>query len=226
MLLAAIALAAGTNAALASHRAITGGQANAIAAAIAVRQSDLPSLKQQSNPITPQETRQNAQLTACVGGVPQTQALANTQSPNFVSSSGPSTTISSGTEILPSTALVAKDFAAVTGAHGLPCLLAELRGQLAANPPKGETVTSHAWRTASVVTGADGAFAFRFVVTLRQRRKTTTLILPLYVDLIGFEYGQAEVSLSVETVGSTPPPTSLERRLAALLIARAQTQIG
>ena len=56
-------------------------------------------------------------------------------------------------------------------------------------------------------------------------RKTTTLILPLYVDVIGFDYGQAEVSLTVEAVGSKPS-TSLERRLAVLLLARARAAIG
>jgi len=55
--------------------------------------------------------------------------------------------------------------------------------------------------------------------------KTTTLILPLYVDLVGFTYGQAEVSLSVESVGAKPS-TALEHRLVALLVARAHSAIG
>jgi hypothetical protein len=225
VLLVAVALVAGTDAALASRRTVTPAQALAVATAISIRHADVPKLKQTSNPMTAQETAQSAHLTACIGGVPNSEALANTQSPNFVSSSGTSVTLSSGTEILPSAALVAKDFAAVTGPHGLPCLLAQLRGELVGTPPKGETVTSHASRLAPVVSGAAGAFADRFTVVVTVTRKTTTLILPLYVDVIGFDYGQAEVSLTVEAVGSKPS-TSLERRLAVLLLARARIAIG
>ncbi len=219
------ALAVGTDAAHASHRTITAAEAHTVATAISVRHADVPELKQESNPITAQEMAQTAQLTHCVGGVPVGEALANTQSPNFVSSSGTSVTVNSGTEILPSPSLVAKDFAAITGSRGLPCLLSELRRELVGTPRKGETVTSYASRLSTPVSGADGAFADRFHVIVHVARATTTLILPLYVDLVGFTYGQAEVSLSVETVGSKPS-RSLERLLAALLLSRARTAIG
>lgn len=218
-------LALGGGAALAAHRSVTTAEAPAVANAIALRHADLSKLRLQSNPMTAQEIAQSAQLTSCVGGVPASEALANTQSPNFVSSSGASETVSSGTEILPSDALVAKDLAAITGPHGLPCLLAQLRSELVGTPSKGETVTSHASPLRSVVSGADGAFADRFVVVLHITHKNATLVLPLYVDLIGFVYGQAEVSLSVEVVGAKPSG-ALEHRLARLLLARARTAIG
>jgi hypothetical protein len=221
----AVALVAGTGVALASERSITRADAFAVASAIGVRHADVPRLKQQSNPMTAKETAQSAQLTACLGGVPESEALANTQSPNFINSSGTSGTLSSGTEILPSTALVAEDFNAITGPHGLPCLLKQLRQELVGKPPKGETVSSHAGRLAAIVSGADHAFADRFTVIVTVTRKTTTLILPLYVDLIGFTLGQAEVSLTVEAVGAKPS-ASLERRLAAVLVARARASIG
>jgi hypothetical protein len=225
VLLGVIVLVSGAGAALASHRAVTQTDALAVATAINVRALDVPKLKQQSNPITATELRQEAQLTACVGGVPASDALANTQSPDFVSSSGTSVTLSSGTEILASTALVAKDFAAVTGPRGLPCLLAELRSELVGKPPKDETVKSYASHLGPVVSGADDAFADRFTVTITMTHRTTALILPLYVDLIGFTYGQAEVSLSIETIGFKPS-AALERRLAAVLVARARSAIG
>jgi hypothetical protein len=223
--LVAALLAAGADAALASHRTVTIAQAVAVATAISIRQADVPKLEQRSNPMTAKESAQNAQLTACIGGVPDSEALANTQSPNFVSSSGTSVTLSSGTEILPSAALVAKDLAAVTGPHGLPCILKQLRGELVGKPPKGETVTSYASRLTPVVSGADSEFADRFTVVITVVRKTTTLILPLYVDVIGFAYGQAEISLTVEAVGAKPS-MALERRLAALLLERARAAIG
>ncbi|MGA3361662.1 MAG: hypothetical protein ABSD82_06495 [Solirubrobacteraceae bacterium] len=223
--LVGVALVAGASAALASERIITRADALAVATAISVRHGDVPKLKPQSNPMTAQETAQSAQLTACVGGVPESEALADTQSPNFVNRSGTSGTLSSGTEILPSIALVAKDFDAITGPHGLPCLLKQLRQELVGKPPKGETVTAHGARLAPIVAGADRTFAYRVTVIITVTRKTTTLILPLYVDLIGFTYGQAEVSLTVEAVGAKPS-ASLERRLAAVLVARARSAIG
>jgi hypothetical protein len=177
-------------AAFALPATITAAQAPAVAAAISIRHADLPTDQQKSNPITPQELQQDATLTKCVGGVPVSEALANTQSPNFLSASGASVTINAGTEILPSTALVATDFAAITGTQGIA-----------------------------------KAFAYRFTVIVTQTKRTTTLILPIYVDVIGFAYGQVEVSLSIEAVGSKPP-AALERRLAALLVARAKTAIG
>ncbi len=222
--LAAMLLAVGTDA-VAAQRTITRAEALGVATAISVRHADLPTFKQQSNPMTAQEQRLAAQLTKCAGGVPESEALANTQSPNFVNSSGSSVTVNSATEILPSTALVAKDLAAITGSHGPACLLAELRGELVPSPAKDETVTGRAARLPSVVSGADTAFADRFAVVIRVTHPSTTLILPLYVDLIGFTYGQAEVSLSVMTVG-TKPSTALERRLAAPLVARAKAAIG
>jgi hypothetical protein len=224
-LLVGAALVTGAGAALASERTITRADAFAVATAIGVRHGDVPRLKAQSNPMTAQEMAQSAQLTACVGGVPESEALADTQSPNFVNRSGPSGTLSSGTEILPSSALVAQDFDATTGPHGLPCLLKQLRQELVGKPPKGETVTAHAGTIPPIVSGADRAFAYRVTVIVTVTHKTTTLILPLYVDLIGFTYGQAEVSLTVEAVGSKPS-ASLERRLATLLVARARAAIG
>jgi len=222
---ALVTLAAGAAAAFALPATITAAQAPAVAAAISIRHADLPTDQQKSNPITPQELQQDATLTKCVGGVPVSEALANTQSPNFLSASGGSVTINAGTEILPSTALVATDFAAITGTHGLPCLLRQLRGELIGKTPKDETVKSFASRRPQVAEGIAKAFAYRFTVIVTQTKSTTTLILPIYVDVIGFAYGQVEVSLSIEAVGSKPP-AALERRLAALLVARAKTAIG
>ncbi len=223
--LAVLPLATGAYAAPAAHPAITPSEAAAVAAAISVRQSDLPADKQEANPVTAEERRLAAQATKCAGGVPETDALANTQSANFVSRSAPSVTVSSGTEILPNVSLVAKDLASVTGPRGLPCLQAELRDELVPSLPKNERVATHSSRLASRVSGADAAFADRFAVVVRVTHGSTTVILPTYVDLIGFTYGQAEVSLSVMTVAKLPS-RSLESRLAALLVARAKAAIG
>lgn len=218
-------LALGADAALASHRTISRSQAQSVATAIALRPSDLPSLSQHSNPITAQDRRLNAQLTACVGGVPESKALAEGQSPSFASTGNLPVTINSDTEILPSATLVAKDLASITGSRGLPCLQAQLAGQLRSSLSKGETLSVHGARFPSVVSGSDGTFAIRFSVVVHATSGASTVSVPLYADSIGFAYGQAEVSFTVVETGAKPS-AALERRLAALLVARAHAAIG
>jgi hypothetical protein len=80
-------------------------------------------------------------------------------------------------------------------------------------------------RLPSVMTGSDGAFAIRVTVVVHVTRGAATASVPVYIDSLGFAYGQAEVSLTVERAIAAPP-ASLERQLAALLLARAHAAIG
>lgn len=218
-------LAAGADVSLASHRAITRSEAPAVVAAINLRHSDLPTLKEQANSITPQDTRLNAQLTACAGGVPAREALADVQSSDFVGSGPSGTTLGSEAEILPSAALVAKDLSAIGRPRALSCLVSVFGGALRSTIPKTDTVTTHAARLPSLVSGGDGAFAIRLTVVVHVKSGAATATVPVYVDSIGFAYGQAEVNLTVMRAIAAPP-ASLERQFAALLLARAHGAIG
>jgi len=53
----------------------------------------------------------------------------------------------------------------------------------------------------------------------------THVSVPVYADDIGFADGQAEVSLVLNTAVNAPS-ASLERRLAAVLVARARATLG
>jgi len=222
LLVVLLALAAG--AALAAVHTITRGDATAVATAVSLRQDDLPSLKQESNPVTPQQQRLAAQAAACAGGVPPSEAYANTQSPAFVSPQ-PSLTVASSVEILPSASLVARDFAAIERPRALTCMASELASQARLTLPKGDRLTAAAVRVPSVVPGGGESFEIRVTVTVSSRERGTTVNAPVYVDQIGFADGQAEVSLEVEAT-LVKPSTSLERQLATLLVARARTAIG
>jgi hypothetical protein len=224
-LLVAGLLAAGADVSLASHRMITRSEAPAVVAAINLRHSDLPTLKEQAISTTPQDKRRSAQLAACAGGVPQSAALADVQSSNFVAPGRSGVTLDSDTEILPSAALVAKDLAAIGRPRALSCLVRLFGGALRATIPKADTVTTHASRLPSVVSGGDGAFAIRLTVVVHVKSATTTVNVPLYIDAVGFTYGQAEVSFTALRAIAAPP-ASLERQLAALLLARAHAAIG
>ena len=218
-------LAVGVEAALGSHRDVTRRGAHAVAVAINLRQGDLPKLSAHSNPVTAQQRRFSAQLTACLGGVPDNLAYADAQSPTFASSGRSSLTISSNTEILPSAALVAKDLAAVRSPKGIPCLQRQLGAQLKASLAKGDTITIAGVPLPATVSGSDGTFALRFAVVVGIKHGSSIVPVRLYYDTIGFAYRQAEVGFDVLST-ATAPSSALERRLGASLLARARAAIG
>ena len=224
MLLIAV-LAVGVASAVGSEGTLSRREAHAAAVAINLRHVDLPSLAAQGNPITAQQRRFSAQLTACLGGVPNSRAYAEAQSPTFTGSGASALTVSSTTEILPSAALAAKDLAAVVGPAGIPCLQRQLGGELRASLAKGDTLQIHGEALPTVVSGSDGTFALRFDVVVDLKQGNTSFPVPVYYDTIGFAYGQAEIGLDVLST-SKKPSTTLERRLGAILLARARAAIG
>lgn len=209
----------------AAHRTVTRSQSPAVAAAVSLRHSDLPTFRQERNPITKQQQKLNAQLTACVGGVPDSLALAESQSPTFSTSGAPALTISSTVEILPSATLVAKDLAAITGAKGVPCLKSQLHTQLGGSLTKGESLTVTGARLPGPVSGSDGTFELRFTITFRIEQGSAVVHVPVFYDVIGFAYGQAEVGLDLLT-SAKAPSSALERKLTATLLTRARAEIG
>jgi hypothetical protein len=220
-----MAAAVGAQSVLASHRAITRADANAIATAISVRHSDLPSLKQESNPTTAHEKALSAQATRCAGGVPVSKAYANTQSDLFVSS-GQAVTIASGVEILPSASLVAQDFAAIQRSRALTCLLSEYQAAIGPSLSSGQKlISSRASRLPPALSGGEDNFAIRMTFVVAAKQGSTTVNVPVYLDELGFADGQAEISLELQTTLNTPA-ASLEQRLMRVLVARAQSAIG
>jgi hypothetical protein len=221
-----VLIAVAAHGAFASVRTVTRADATGLATAISIRHSDLPTFKQQSNPVTPQQQRLTAQATSCAGGVPPSTAYANTQSPAFVSSGQPSVTVASSVEILPSASLVAKDFAAIERPSGWHCLVSEFRSAVSPSLPKGDAITNTAvTRVPSLVSGAGATIMLRMTFDVSVRDGTSTVTVPVYVDQIGFADGQAEVTLEVQST-SVKPSASLERRLAGLLVTRARAAIG
>ena len=190
------------------------------------RPAERPSLTAVANPLTPQEIRTQAGATACAGGVPPSKAFANTQSPTFQTAGTSVLAAYSATEILPSTALVAKDLAAIERPRSLQCLLAEVETGLRSSLPVAAKLSgARATRMPSVLTGIAGSFAMRFSVTVRVAAGGASSTVAVYVDDIGFAHGQAEISLAIDTT-VTAPSSSLERRLAAVLVARARAELG
>jgi hypothetical protein len=223
--LAVVVLATGGGIALASHRTVTRGEAHAVATAINLRHADLPGLKEESNSVSAVDRRLDAQLTACVGEAPPSEAFAAVSSPSFAGPAPSLVTVSSQTQIFPSASVVDHDLAAGRRPRALTCLAAYAGSASRAVVAKDVTVSTHAAWLPTAVSGTDGVSGVRITVVLGETQGTTTEKVAVYIDAIGFVYGQAEVSLSV-TSTSTAPSRSLERRLEALLVARAQASIG
>jgi hypothetical protein len=222
VLLAVGAAAAATPA----PRSVTRAQAAAVASAMNLRHSDLPGLMQQANPQTAQDRKLDAQASACAGAVPPSRAYTDTQSPAFISSGQPSVAVASSVEIMPSTALVASDFHAVEQPRALPCLVTELDTQLRSSLPSSDRLgAGTATRLGPVASGVTDSFAVRiaFPVGVPAGKKVSTVTL--YFDEVGFAWGQAEVSVEVQSTGVVPS-SSLEKRLAGVLVARARATLG
>jgi len=223
--IAALLTAAGVDAALAAQKTISRASAKAVATAVNLRHSDVATLKQQSNPVTPSERRSTAALDACIGETAPSKFYADIDSPNFVGPAPTQLTISSETEILPSAALVASDLAAIRRPRALSCLKSELGKALVSSAPKGSTFKLSVARLPVALPGTDGVAAVRVTAVFHVKQGKTSVTVPAYIDGVGFAYGQAEVSLNV-TSTTAAPSAALEKRLALLLLARARAAIG
>jgi|GEM_PF-5436654 len=211
---------------------ITKRQARAIVAAIELRHSDLPGTSVQADPVTAQEQQENTQLARCMGSVLPSAALAFAQSPSFNSSvGGGQTSVNSATDVLPSVALVAKDFAADAQPRALSCLTRNVVDALEPGLPTGERILSSATvRIAAKIRGFSDVQATRTTITVSPPGGGAPTVAAasstsLHLDLIAFADGQVEIELQVV---STPglPSSSLEQRLDGILGARARTVLG
>lgn len=224
--LAAAGLAtAGTAAALAAAKTISPAGAKAVATAINLRHGDLPTLKVKSNPLTQQERDSSAQLDSCIGETPPDKALADIQSSNFIGPSPDTVTISSEAQIQASASVVASDLAAIRRPKALTCLRSALVKELASTAPKGSTYTISIARLPATLPGTTGVAAVRVEAIFHIKQNSKTVNVPAYIDDVGFAYGQAEISLNVIST-LQPPSSSLETKLAELLVSRAHSAIG
>jgi len=204
----------------------TAKQAQRIVSAISLRASDLRAYAQSPDPITKQELAQNSTLRACYGGLPLHDDLAYAQSPKFEASAAPYTTIGSSAAVLPNAKLPLEDLAAARRSKALVCESADVASSLHGELAAGQSlVSTKAAFIASPLASSIGAFAVRVTFVIRVTKGKQSQQVPSYADLIGFVYGQAEVSLSLITTGATPS-TALEKTLAATLLARAKAALS
>jgi hypothetical protein len=222
----AMVLLASAGAAFAAGGKITRSDASAVAAAINLRKKDLPkNYSQQPNAITVEERQLSDAATSCYRGVPNSEALANVVSPNFVGGGLTRPAVSSTVEIYPSATLADKDTRAFTGPHALPCLQRLVVTEASSGLAKDETVTvDEAWLSDIQVDGFR-TYVLRSSVTIHLRSGKLRLTVPTYEDVLGFTYGQEEVALDYGE-SRAKPKLSVERKLLGILAARAKASGG
>jgi hypothetical protein len=198
---------------------ITKEQAVAFAKAVNLRAADLPDMRA----TTPEHERgtmpEDRQLARCDGGVDPYRRIAQIHSDAFTGvSEGELERIGSEVELMPTAALTAQNNGAVRSPRGLKCV-AHLLAQEVAHERTGKarygSVTIS--KLATPLPGVDETFQYRITTTITAGLRR----IPLYIDLLGFVSGPAEVD--VTAIGAPQPAsTEAEQRLLSLLYSRAE----
>ncbi len=224
------AVVAGGGVALAAHGTVTRQRAPAVAAAISLSYLPVPSSSTTDDlrhPITPDHI--GAALGQCLGAGTNNRALAEVVSPTFIVFSPRYVMAASTVAIQPSQGQVANDLTAISSPKALGCLKRHASSAIRSSftdpvcgGPTAALFSLTAVKIPSLVSGSDGTFAYRFRFVTGCKHGLTYLA---YADYVGFAWGQAEVTLTVET-NNQPPPGALERQLAALLFSHARRAIN
>ncbi len=199
-------------------------QALAAARAVNLTAADLPgftvaSAKQGE---TAQEKRYERELLSCVGPLGSSRKLANASSRQFELSRGIlQLGVSSEVGVAPTPATAAGELAAIRSAHVRACFahyfdLVLKRHQYAGGMIGPVSVVSGTPPAA----GTTGGFGWRVTATLVIRG----IRIPFYLDILGFVYGPATVTM-FSTGALQPFPAAAQQRLFALLLGRAKVHI-
>jgi hypothetical protein len=184
--------------------------------------ADLPGFRAsapESEPEKAAEQQHETELLRCVH-VASSKALAEVDSGEFQRvSTTLAEAVKSEVTIAPSASLAAAELALVRGSHARACV-AHYLGLIL----KGKQYRGATFGGVSIVAGTppapgtSGGFGWRITVKIITRAISS----PLFVDILGFVYGPAEVSLYAS---GFPAPFSAreEERLFSLLLVRARS---
>jgi hypothetical protein len=157
----------------------------------------------------------DAVFARCSGGVDPSVAVLDRKSAKFKLAGSE---LGSSAVVYPTSALAAKNFAATRSNRGQACLrrlLTEDLNKEASNGARYSATTLTALPIA--LPGGQQGFGFRVAVTIL----VGTHKLRSFIDADDVLVGPAEVNLTTTRVAQ-PPPAASERRLLALLAARAK----
>jgi hypothetical protein len=213
------AVAAGTSAR--SERPLTKAQAKAFARAVNLRAADVPGFKVSSEHEheTVAEKRLERELLHCEGGVGGTRQLVEVGSKEFEHEDEQGDLgVQSGVTVEQTSALAAKELAAVRSARGRECFLHYLNQLFKGQKYRGANIGSASISSGTPpAPGTAGSFGWHISTTITLRG----VRIPFYMDILGFVYGPAEVTL-LDFAVPEPFPAATEQRLFSLLVERAK----
>ena len=198
---------------------------HAFAGAVNLRLSDVPGFVVSSasaSSHTPGEQRLQEQLDTCAGSLHG--ALGGNGehgSPQFHRRGDPlQEGVSSAVSFLEASAAVPATLAVLRSTHTRTCLTTYLRGLLAGQRFGGANVSRVSLQAGSPpATGTAGGFGWRVTAVFALKG----LHVPFYLDILGFVYRRAVVTLLSSAV-VVPFPASAEEHLFELLVTRARAQ--
>jgi hypothetical protein len=197
-------------------------QATAFARAVNLTASDVPGFKASkgsgAGPKSKTEANLEHELLLCVHPA-STKSTVELSSPDY---ERPSATgqqsVQSGVTIAPSAALASEELARVRSASARACATSALERYFAGEKSSGATVgaVSIAHSTPSAP-GTGGGFVWRISIPIT----AGGVKISPRIDVLGFVYGPAEVSLVTSSVPGAFP-VSTEQHLFSLLVSRAK----
>jgi hypothetical protein len=154
-----------------------------------------------------------------VGSVGTSRGLVESGSGDFQhQASITSLSVSSEVSVAETPAAADKQLAAFRSGSLPKCLSHYFSRLLSGQRYQGATVSPVSTKQGSPpAAGTTGSFGLRFTATVTLHR----IPIPLYIDILGFVKGSAEVSLFATGLPE-PVPASIEEHLFSLLLARAK----
>jgi hypothetical protein len=196
-------------------------QALAFARAVNLTAADMPGFSASSTHErkTPRERRLERQALACAGSVASEKKIAEASSREFELKRGIlDLGVSSEVSVARTSTIAARGLSALRGAHVRDCFSHYLdllfKEQRSAGATAGPVSIQSGTPPAP---GTTGGFGWRVTATFTVRHIT----VHLYMDLLGFVYGPAQVTLFSSGV-LRPFPATVQQRLFALLLRRAK----
>jgi hypothetical protein len=221
--------------------AVTPTQATAYAHAVNLKPGDVPELTAVGAEKGTSAKQGGEEAARCAGAESRYRRVADVKSAKFGgASASPRETMRSEVEVWPTTATAERNAAAELSPRGRACA-SHLLERLAIRGMTARVRIAHvgvAWLPAPLK-GPRDAFAARVTLTvaaegtrsqpgvssatLESRAEgTRKLQLPVYVDVLGFLSGPAQISLTATGL-KQPPSSATEHRVLSLLYSRAQT---
>ncbi len=199
-------------------------QALAFARAVNLTASDLPGFSGSSpqRSETARERELEHQMLRCAGSLRSGSSLAEASSKDFELRRGiVAVSVSSEVSVAQTPALAATGLAAIRSAHVRACfsrylgllLKGQHYGEATVGPVSIESGTPPA-------PGTTGGFGWRVTASLTTHR----IRIPFYMDILGFVYGPARVTL-FSSGALRPFPAAAEQRLFSLLLQRAKARV-